>query len=406
MPSKRDVLANLKRDELQGALQRFDLPVRDRRVRDQLVDALAESPRAPLAGIIEGFSRDRLKEVCRALGLDDGGREKARLIARITEAVSASTSRTPPPVPSSPPRRPGPLAVAPGSTAASSVGAEDTGYLLKISRRTVDKLGVKLYDRISAVVAELVANSYDADAEKVAVTLPLATELARRKDGEVEDKGSVVEVKDDGHGMDPDEARDHYLKVGRDRREHLEQGPTSRKKRRPVMGRKGIGKLAPFGVCRRIEVRSAGGPVRREGFLVSHFFLDYKDIDVDEEKPVPLETGPEDRTFSPSSGTVVRLSHFLPKRVPDLETFSRQLARRFGATCELPDFGIFVADSHSLGQRPSKITRLDIPLMSDTRVDVKDRPVVLEDGRNLSVQGFLAFSKDPFKTEETGGVAI
>jgi len=36
---------------------------------------------------------------------------------------------------------------------------------------TVDKLGVKLYDRVSAVIAELVANSYDADATKVTISL-------------------------------------------------------------------------------------------------------------------------------------------------------------------------------------------------------------------------------------------
>jgi len=40
---------------------------------------------------------------------------------------------------------------------------------MKISRLTVDKLGVKLYDRVSAVIAELVANSYDADATKVTI---------------------------------------------------------------------------------------------------------------------------------------------------------------------------------------------------------------------------------------------
>ena len=38
-------------------------------------------------------------------------------------------------------------------------------YELRISRLTIDKLGVKLYDMVSAVVAELVANAYDADAE-------------------------------------------------------------------------------------------------------------------------------------------------------------------------------------------------------------------------------------------------
>src|SRR3954447_3876066 len=95
------------------------------------------------------------------------------------------------------------------------------GYRLRISPTTVDKLGVKLYDKASAVVAELVANGYDADAEHVEVSLPLATELAR-KDGEggVDDHGFAIEVRDDGHGMTPEEARAFYLDVGRDRRKH------------------------------------------------------------------------------------------------------------------------------------------------------------------------------------------
>lgn len=128
-------------------------------------------------------------------------------------------------------------------------------YELKISRLTVDKLGVKLYDKASAVVAEVVANSYDADAEKVTVRLPLCTLLAQKKkqrdksDKEVEvieDLGYVIEIEDDGHGMTPDEAIDYYLRVGRDRRSDpkVKDGGHSREKKRPVMGRKGIGKLS------------------------------------------------------------------------------------------------------------------------------------------------------------------
>lgn len=83
MPRKRDVLESLKRDELLAAADRLDVPVRDRRVRDDLIDALAASRRAGLAGILEGLSRYRLKEVCHALDLDDSGREKALLIDRL-----------------------------------------------------------------------------------------------------------------------------------------------------------------------------------------------------------------------------------------------------------------------------------------------------------------------------------
>src|SRR5947209_16181831 len=129
-------------------------------------------------------------------------------------------------------------------------------YEMRISRLTIDKLGVKLYDKASAVVAELIANSYDADAENVKVKIPLSTRLAiKGSDGKIEERGYVIEVEDDGHGMTPDEAIDEYLKVGRDRRRDGKS--RSRGKLRPVMGRKGIGKLAPFGICKRIEVLSA-----------------------------------------------------------------------------------------------------------------------------------------------------
>jgi hypothetical protein len=66
-------------------------------------------------------------------------------------------------------------------------------------------------------------------------------------------------AQDNGHGMTPLEGREFYLKVGRDRREHSEQGGASRVKKRSVMGREGIRKLAAFGICRTIEVLSSGG---------------------------------------------------------------------------------------------------------------------------------------------------
>jgi hypothetical protein len=50
-------------------------------------------------------------------------------------------------------------------------------YKMTISRLTVDKLGVNLYDRVSAVIAEIIANSYDADATEVSVSAPMGTLL-------------------------------------------------------------------------------------------------------------------------------------------------------------------------------------------------------------------------------------
>ena len=76
MPSKRDVLALLSRDELLAVVDKFDLSPPDRRAKDGLVETVAASKKATLAELLPDLSRDRLKELCRALGLDDGGREK------------------------------------------------------------------------------------------------------------------------------------------------------------------------------------------------------------------------------------------------------------------------------------------------------------------------------------------
>ncbi len=89
MPTKRQILERLKRDELLAALDAYELAVDDRRQRDLLVDALGRSRKARLTEILTDLSRDRLKEICRELGLGDGGRKKAELVARLTGQTPA-----------------------------------------------------------------------------------------------------------------------------------------------------------------------------------------------------------------------------------------------------------------------------------------------------------------------------
>ena len=83
MPTKRSILGNLATRELRTAVDDYELVVDDRRVRGQLIDALARSRRARVDAILQVLKRDRLKDMCRALDLDDSGREKAEIVARI-----------------------------------------------------------------------------------------------------------------------------------------------------------------------------------------------------------------------------------------------------------------------------------------------------------------------------------
>ena len=89
MPTKRTILAQLTRDELLDNLDYYELDVGDRRVKDQLVEVLASSRKARLEEVLEDLPRDRLKQLCRALDLDDAGREIAGLVERLTGRAPA-----------------------------------------------------------------------------------------------------------------------------------------------------------------------------------------------------------------------------------------------------------------------------------------------------------------------------
>ena len=83
MLTKRAILAQLTAKELRTNVDRYDLYVDDRRVKSQLVAALAGAPKARLDELLQELSRNRLKELCRAFSLDDSGRKKADLVARL-----------------------------------------------------------------------------------------------------------------------------------------------------------------------------------------------------------------------------------------------------------------------------------------------------------------------------------
>lgn len=194
---------------------------------------------------------------------------------------------------------------------------------MTISRLTVDKLGVKLYDRVSAVIAELVANCYDADATHVEVTAPMDELLASKSGGIVTDKGFSIEVTDDGCGMTPDEMNEFYLVVGAERRNDPKRGDTSKKHHRKVMGRKGVGKLAPFGVCKNLEIISSGGSKvdghdedgkAAKGYLTSHLILRRDKILTDTDADYHPTVGALDGTVRKKHGTTLRLANRISAR--------------------------------------------------------------------------------------------
>lgn len=318
-------------------------------------------------------------------------------------------------------------------------------YKMRISRLTIDKLGVKLYDKVSAVIAELVSNSYDADATEVTIEAPMGEYLASKAGGVITDKNFEIKVTDNGIGMTPGEVNEYYLVVGAERRtdDRPRRGDASPKFNRKVMGRKGVGKLAPFGICEVIEVLTSGGEkIQRPaaggksetGYLTAHLILNRKDMLKDTEFEYEPETGSMDNTLRLKSGTTIILKHFAYRRVSEHPTFSRQLSQRFGLptenweikTCDTTktetaeDYEATVGPFSVETMDNSKITLEgptgpNLSVESDTNYRAIDPTgkAIMEfgsgfhhDGRFYPITGWAAYAKNPYKDELMAGVRI
>lgn len=106
---------------------------------------------------------------------------------------------------------------------------------------TISHLGIKMYSQVPSGLAELIANAYDADATEVKITLYDKNEMK-------------IVVEDNGCGMSPDEVNDNFLRIGRNRRENPENIKTP--KGRIASGKKGLGKLALFGLGSTITIQT------------------------------------------------------------------------------------------------------------------------------------------------------
>lgn len=125
-------------------------------------------------------------------------------------------------------------------------------YLLNVDPRILELLGPNLYTNIYYVLAELIANAYDADAKNVYI-------IANRDD---------IRVEDDGHGMSYENGDiEKYLNVAGVSRTNEEDSFTRSGTRRK-MGRKGVGKLAALSVSGEVDILTVAEG-EKSGFVLS-----------------------------------------------------------------------------------------------------------------------------------------
>jgi hypothetical protein len=214
-------------------------------------------------------------------------------------------------------------------------------YKIRLSLSVLNLLGPNLYSNIAAVLSEIVANAWDADATKVEININLAND--------------EITIKDNGLGMSAQDINDKFLYIGYLKRLTKTSAYTS--SGRHVMGRKGIGKLASFSFADEFQILSNNGR-EKSGCL-----LRWQDIRkaYEQEKdytPEILDTSLIDFKH----GTLVILRGLTSEKtvsVENDEAVRRRLARRF--------LTIGKADKFEVEINGVSITRKDYPFYADAQ---------------------------------------
>ena len=278
-----------------------------------------------------------------------------------------------------------------------SVGEEK--LYLRFHGRIIDSLGIQMYQSPVAAIAELIANAWDADARNVAVTLP----------ANLSGKPTII-VHDDGLGMTFEQCQKLYLNIGRNRRidDETDKTPGGR----PVLGRKGIGKFAGFGIAELLEVDTTSAETGER----TVFHLDLSDLRGDQyidtapkEVPIILRE-PDNASRAESSGTIITLKDLTLGRTPSKSGFAASMARRYLITQTADEFKVTINELPLPEDNALVGVEFDFP--TDYMESEKPAGLRVADGVGYEKIGEdeigwrVKFTKDTIGTEELRGVSV
>ncbi len=247
-------------------------------------------------------------------------------------------------------------------------------YRMEFDVGTIKHLGLQMYSTLPPVIGELVANSWDANASRVEITIPATP---------IDEQTSEIVISDDGIGMSDEEVRNKYLIIGRDRRDDEKSDKTPPPRKRKIMGRKGIGKLSAFGIAQEIVVESM-----KEG-EVSHFRMNYDELLAKAADRV-IEFPQLPSTGTVSKGTRITLRYitkFKNRRI-SIDIIRRGLARRFAVIGAEQDFEV-VINSSPISPEDRDLKRLLQKDMNSEPYLWEYNNVEIERGTGWTVSGWI-----------------
>lgn len=266
---------------------------------------------------------------------------------------------------------------------------EDKPFEFEFSLEVLNHLGRGLYRSFATVIAEAVSNAWDAEAKEVKVT--------------IDETGLVVE--DNGKGMDANDFRYKFLKVGYSRRQD-----NTNKSKRNVIGRKGIGKLAMLSISEKVTIVSKKRGSEITGGKINNPKLD-KEIRKDGKYTLDnLSDQEKAKLFGKSNTKKTGTKIFFEKIKINLngeDTIRKYLATQFNFI-----FSIKKNDSFTIKVNDKRVSTEDLKELNDNtqfmwyigkkdkrfgdRFDHLDNERVIEntnfvfEGKTIEIKGFIA----------------
>ncbi len=182
---------------------------------------------------------------------------------------------------------------------------------LKFDPKTIEHLGVKMYATLPPALAELISNAYDADASEVSIQF-------------LEQNGTpvAITIEDNGFGMSLSDIQNKFLVIGRNRRKDLGDQPSTTFKRLPT-GKKGLGKLALFGLAKEITVDTIKDGRR------NRFKLNWDNLLASSDTYSPEIEINDEKVIGKATKTNIQLSALKRKSSFDLDAIADSLSRIF-----------------------------------------------------------------------------
>lgn len=200
----------------------------------------------------------------------------------------------------------------------NNISDNEIPLMFKFDLGIIELLGSQLYTKLPAIISEFVSNAYDADATDVKVSI-----IGKRSDNEM--KYSIV-IEDNGIGIagsnknQIEEINNKFLKIGRKRRQE-DHTSESFIYHRKLQGKKGIGKLAGFGITDVMKITTTSSNI------TNSFVLDFNKMKIEGDQYSP-EHITKNENIGINDGTIIELINIKRKTSIDIFDLSDSIVKR------------------------------------------------------------------------------